>query len=78
MGWLFAPVFLSVIGGLLAVRALSLVLGEATSGIASAAKAGTFVAASTAIIASMGMSGFKKRVRKLRSLTRVSGNSKKR
>lgn len=69
MGWLIGPAFFSAIAAFLAVRIFDFIFGGVTSNLASAARAGVFVSAWTAVTTGTGMRGLNKRVRRLRRHT---------
>ncbi len=76
MGWLVSYTLASMAAAFIVVKLFDLIkdylFAGATSGVVNTARAGLFVGTWTAVTARAGMSGFSKRVRRLR-LSKIFG-----
>ncbi len=66
MGWLVGYTLASMAASFVVVKIFDAIVGGATNGLVSSARAGLFVATWTVVTTKAGMNGFSKRIRGLR------------
>jgi hypothetical protein len=75
MGWLVGSILASLVTAFIVVKVFDYIVGGATSGLLSIARAGLFVVTWTAVTSQAGMNGFSKRIRNLRKVIAARAES---